>query len=286
MKLLTLAMAATVCGLVSAVPGGSTSLGKPRRRCSRRPHSLATSKTRHHHSSSATTSTTVIINTTSTSTQSTTATSVSTTAPPDTTTTTAPPDTTTTAPPDTTTTAPPDTTTAPPETTTTTTAPPPVQTCELGTGFGYRAPVGGVVQAPQLDTSAATTCNRWGWYTTPTEADLVSGVTGQLLVGAGNNNINAATNVGTYLATINTQGVMVTYQLSPGYALTEVHVDLRCLPILSCAPGGYTYVQDSIPALPLWVTDALPYPTCSGGSVAYLIVHASVVKLTTGACSD
>ncbi|KAK0737761.1 hypothetical protein B0T18DRAFT_394186 [Schizothecium vesticola] len=104
-------------------------------------------------------------------------------------------------------------------------APPPVQTCELGTSFGYRAPVNGVVQAPQLDTFPAATCNRWGWYTTPSLADLQSGVTGQLLVGAGNNNINAATNVGIYVATSTALGsVTVSYQLNAPLAVSPNQV--------------------------------------------------------------
>ena len=41
-----------------------------------------------------------------------------------------------------------------------------------------------------LDTQSGQGCNRWGWYETPTLAELQSGISGQLYVGGGGNDIS------------------------------------------------------------------------------------------------
>jgi hypothetical protein len=117
---------------------------------------------------------------------------------------------------------------------------------------------------------------------------LQTGISGILYVGAGGNNIDNAINVGTWSAIASpTGGVTVTYDLDPGYFIDEAHVDLDCLPIDTCAPGQYTFNSGALPNLPLYVTPAsIQYPTCSGGSQAYLIVHGSINYVTTGStCS-
>ncbi|KAL0943578.1 uncharacterized protein CTRU02_201465 [Colletotrichum truncatum] len=173
------------------------------------------------------------------------------------------------------------------ETPTAPTPPPSLKTCAFGTAFGFQNPVAGVEKSTTLNSQSGQGCNRWGWYETPTLAELQGGISGPLYVGAGGNDITKAIDVGVWVATANPTGrVTVTYLLNPPYVLAEVHVDLDCLPIDKCGPGQYTYNAGSIPNLPTWSNPTpLVYPTCSGGSRAYLIVHAAVNILTvTNTC--
>ena len=163
-------------------------------------------------------------------------------------------------------------------TTSTSSAPPTLKTCGFGTAFGYQNPVAGTQKSFTLNTQSGQGCNRWGWYETPTVAELQGGISGPLYVGAGGNDISKAVDVGIWVATANAQGrVTVTYLLNPPYALAEVHVNLVCLPLTKCAPGQYTYNAGAIPNLPTWSNPTpLVYPTCTGGSRAALLVHAAV----------
>ncbi|KAH6847206.1 hypothetical protein B0I37DRAFT_397483 [Chaetomium sp. MPI-CAGE-AT-0009] len=137
-------------------------------------------------------------------------------------------------------------------------------------------------ESTPLNTQSGQGCNRWGWYSTPTLAELQiggigGGVGGPLYVGAGNNDISKATNVGAWVATADAAGaVTVTYLLNEPYALADAHVDLDCLPIDKCAPGSYTFVADGLKDVSTYSTTPFRYPTCSRGSQAALIVHAAV----------
>ena len=158
--------------------------------------------------------------------------------------------------------------------------------CGFGTAFGYQNPVGGVQKSLMLNTQSGQGCNRWGWYETPTLAELQGGISGPLYVGAGGNDISKAQNVGIWVATANASGkVTVTYSLNPPYALAEVHVNLTCLPITKCAPGQYSFGKSGLNDVTTYSTALITYPTCSGGFKAALIVHAAVDKLTVGTCS-
>jgi len=153
-----------------------------------------------------------------------------------------------------------------------------VITCELGTAIGWQES-----DSVTLDTQSGNGCNRWGWYETPTLAELQSGISGVLYVGAGGNNIVNAIAVGDWTAIASpTGGVTITYNLDPEYFIDEAHIDLDCLPIDSCAPGQYTFNSGALPNLPVYSNPTpLQYPTCSGGSQAYLIIHGSINYLTT-----
>jgi len=167
---------------------------------------------------------------------------------------------------------------------TTATATPTVQACGYGTAFGYEEGY-----STTLDTENGQGCNRWGWYENYTLAELQSGVSGILYVGAGGNNLTAATNVGTYTAAASqTGGVTVTYNLDPPYGLAEVHIDLDCLPIDKCAPGQYTYGSPNLNDVAIFANPVpLQYPTCGSDSEAYLIIHAAVDIFTTDkTCGD
>jgi hypothetical protein len=222
-----------------------------------------------------TTATTSVPTTTTTDVPTTTTTDVPTTTTTDVPTTTT---TTTDVPTTTTTTTDVPTTTTTDVPTTTTVVEPPVRTCELGTAFGYQGS-----DSVTLNTQDGNGCNRWGWFSTPTLAELQTSIGGVLYVGAGGNNIANAVDVGTWTASANpTGGVTVTYSLSSGYFLDEVHIDLDCLPIDTCAPGQYTFNAGALPNVPVYANPTpLQYPACPAGSVAYLILHASVNYLTT-----
>ena len=167
-------------------------------------------------------------------------------------------------------------------TTSTSTTQTPVGTpCSFGTAFGYQDPV----KSTTLNTLTGQGCNRWGWYETPTLAELQSSISGPLYVGAGGNDISKATNVGTWTATADPAGkVTVSYELLTGYAVSEVHVHLACA-INKCAPGQYTFGKSGLADVASYsTTPALTYPTCSGSDKAALIVHAAVDKMTVGNC--
>lgn len=173
-------------------------------------------------------------------------------------------------------------------TVTSTTSPPPsLKTCAFGTAIGYQNPVAGVQKSFTLNTQSGSGCNRWGWYETPTLAELQGGISGPLYVGDGSNDITQAIDIGIWVATANAQGrVTVTYLLNPPYALAAVHIQLVCLPLTNCNQDQYTYNAGAIPNLPTWSNPTpLAYPTCSGGSRVSLIVFASSNILTvTPAC--
>jgi hypothetical protein len=148
----------------------------------------------------------------------------------------------------------------------------------LGTAFGYQES-----DSVTLNTQSGNGCNRWGWYETPTLAELQSGISGILYVGASGNDLNNAINVGNWTAVASPAGgVTVTYSLNAGYFVDEVHVDLDCLPIDTCAPEQYTFNSGALPNSPIYANPIpIQYPVCSGGSAPYLILHGSINFLTT-----
>jgi hypothetical protein len=149
----------------------------------------------------------------------------------------------------------------------------------VGTAFGNA----GADKAITLNSQSGTGCNRWGWYSTPTLAELQAGVTGTLLVGAGGNDVAKATNVGTYFAIADASGkVTVTYNLAGPYTISEAHVDLGCLPVDKCAPGQYTFSVSGLADVFTYATSPIMFPACTGGSKAYLIVHAAVGTVVAG----
>ena len=165
-------------------------------------------------------------------------------------------------------------------TSSTSTAPVVTTKCNIGTAFGYA----GAGKATTLNTQSGQGCNRWGWYSTPTLAELQAGVSGTLLVGAGGNDVSKATNVGTYSAQANAAGkVTFTYNLVAPYTLSsDAHVDFDCLPIDKCAPGQYTINIAGLNGASTYTTYAVNFPTCPAGSKPYLIVHAAVGATVTG----
>ncbi|KAJ9658215.1 hypothetical protein H2201_007888 [Coniosporium apollinis] len=149
--------------------------------------------------------------------------------------------------------------------------------CSFGTAFGYSSSNPKSLTLNSY-TPLPNSCKRWGWYTTLTTAQLSSGIGGPLYVGAGQNDISKATDVGTWSATLSGGNVYFTYSLSGAYSLADVHVDIGCLSFASCSPGQFKYVNDAFtdsPAVTSFTTPGLKLPSCSAGKL-YVIVHASV----------
>ena len=143
---------------------------------------------------------------------------------------------------------------------------------------GYQHPQGGVENSTPLSTQSGNGCNRFGWFETPTLAELQSGISGVLYDDA-----VGTTNAGSWTAVAGSSGgVTVAYQLTWGYVLDEAHIDLACLPIDTCNPNQFTFNSGALPGQPTYFNPTpIPYESCSGGSVAYLVVHAVVRAIAT-----
>ena len=154
----------------------------------------------------------------------------------------------------------------------------PTEPCLYGPAFGYKEE-----DSVTLDTQNGTGCSRWGCYETPTLAELQSGISGPLYVGVAGNDIDRAVKVGIWTAVAYVEGgIAVAYIMDAPYLVDEVNIDLACLPIASCAPDQYLYRYSG--PTNVFTVGNLQYPTCSGGSQAYLIVQAVVYKLTVPPC--
>lgn len=161
--------------------------------------------------------------------------------------------------------------------------PPPDHTCDIGTAFGYNENSAITFNKANAFGPALTanTCKRWGWYFNA-QADTLTAagrLTGKLIVGAGGNEVAKGTEVGTFSATLSGGSLTVSYSLTNGFDLSEVHVYASCKVPASCAPGSYTYPSNSQPAPDLSGTaDTSFQTTINVGSCTnyYLIFHAKV----------
>jgi hypothetical protein len=121
---------------------------------------------------------------------------------------------------------------------------PPKVWCEAGTAFGYISPQ----SSPTLDTLGLKTCNRWvstthsqllvldlganklikGWYVPTTLSAVKNGLSGKLIVGAGNNDISKGAEAGTFSISAPGGVPTVQYVLKPTYDLSEAHIYAAC----------------------------------------------------------
>jgi len=155
--------------------------------------------------------------------------------------------------------------------------PPPGHWCDIGTAFGYKPGTPNFNGNPVGPAISATTCKRWGWYFIVPTSTLSGGITGDLLVGAGGNDVTKATDVGSFTATLSGTALAVTYSLTSGFDLSEVHVYASCNKPTSCAPGSYTYPGSAV--LDLSATTDTHFETTitvASCSTYYLIFHAKV----------
>jgi hypothetical protein len=160
--------------------------------------------------------------------------------------------------------------------------PPETKSCSIGTAFGYGSGFINLNGDPVGPALSGSGCKRWGWYFTPTKATLTTGISGSLIVGAGQNDITKGTNVGSWSASLSGSKVNVQYNLydddtNGHFDLAEVHIYAACTAPSKCAPGQYTYV---FPSGTLSGSSDTSYSasiqvdgTCSS---YYLIFHAAV----------
>jgi len=156
--------------------------------------------------------------------------------------------------------------------------PPPTETkvCDIGTAFGY----GTGAKTLNGDDGGSAVCknaNRWGWYFETSATSL----SGKLIVGAGGNDLEKGTVVGTWSSEKTGSDITVTYTLyddntNGHFDLSSVHVQASCDKPTTCAPGQFTFTDDNLSGS----SDTSYTKTfkIDGGSCStyYLIFHASV----------
>lgn len=153
--------------------------------------------------------------------------------------------------------------------------PPQVHTCHLGTAFGY----GTQPQAINFNGDLpSTTCKRWGWYFIVPSGQLTGGISGNLIVGAGGNDLSHGTIVGTWTAKVTGTSLAVSYSLSSGFDFTEIHIYASCASPDKCAPGSYGFpvpLPDlSGPTDTSFQTSITIDPACQPNY--FLIFHAAI----------
>jgi hypothetical protein len=160
--------------------------------------------------------------------------------------------------------------------------PPPGVVCEAGSAYGYGlgyADFNGDPVGPAL-SPLPNSCKKWGFYFPLAPAAMAAGLTGTLHVGAGQNDVSKGQPVGTFTATLSGSNLDVSYTLTSGFDLSEVHVYASCSKPDTCAPGRYTYPGSGTPVDLSGTTD-----TSFSKSIAiagapcdeyYIIFHAKV----------
>lgn len=133
----------------------------------------------------------------------------------------------------------------------------PETNCQTAFGFG-----------PLTFVDAGLTPNRWGWiYTLNAEGYFTT----PLYAGAGNNDIQHATNVGNVTYSLSGSSLVVHYETFTGYSLSETHVYASTTFPTTIAPGQFNYshaVQN--PHSDTYTIEL------NGATPVYLISHAVV----------
>ncbi|RYP27383.1 hypothetical protein DL767_007702 [Monosporascus sp. MG133] len=150
----------------------------------------------------------------------------------------------------------------------------------------FECPVGKAITFnPTLANGGATGCKKWGWYYKISSGGLSAGLTGDLLVGAGGNDVSKSVDVGDFSAKLSGTTLTVKYELASGYDLGEVHVYASCSAPTSCAPGSWAAYTSDTSGLDLSATtdrtfqQAIKVPECS---TYFLIFHGVINNKITG----
>ncbi|RYO80069.1 hypothetical protein DL766_009333 [Monosporascus sp. MC13-8B] len=156
--------------------------------------------------------------------------------------------------------------------------------CSMGTAYGY-AEGKAITFNPTLVNGGASGCKKWGWYYKISSGDLSAGLTGDLRVGAGGNDVSKSVDVGDFSAKLSGTTLTVKYDLASGYDLGEVHVYASCSAPTSCAPGSWAAYNSDRSGLDLSATtdrtfeQAITVPQCGN---YYLIFHGAINNKITG----
>jgi len=159
------------------------------------------------------------------------------------------------------------------------TQPPSTKICDIGTAFGYAVGAKNLNGDP-VGPAVCDNANRWGWYFATSQTTL----SGTLIVGAGQNDLTKGTTVGTWSATLAGSDITFHYDLYDDdthghFDLSSVHVYASCTAPTTCAPGQFTFKDDTLSgnsdtsySKTFAVADTVG-GTCS---TYYLIFHATV----------
>src|SRR5205814_10052874 len=133
----------------------------------------------------------------------------------------------------------------------------------------------------QLDTLSPNNCKRWGWYITAPSGPYT--IEGHLLVGAGGNDRSKATDAGTFKITSDGATITVTYNLFPGFDLSQVHIFVGCSLPTNCAAGQCTFSKEDFSGTSDTTFSKTFSATCSGNT--YFILHAKLnQEISGGTC--
>jgi hypothetical protein len=146
--------------------------------------------------------------------------------------------------------------------------PPSTHVCDIGTAFGYNA-----AKYKLLNTIPGAPKGRWGWYYKLTSAEFP--LIGDLLVGAGGNDISKATDAGDFSIAFFNGIATVTYTAGSGFDINEVHVYASCSPPTTVAPGQYGYTATFSGTSDTSFSHDFTLGTCS---YYYFILHATFNK--------
>ena len=156
---------------------------------------------------------------------------------------------------------------------------PPPQECVKETAFAK----GGWVWTtdrksnPESLPSLNLTKNRWGWAINLTATGIT---TYDIWAGAGLNNTAKGTKVGTLTVEWDGTDVLVTYSLSQGFYLEEVHIYAGDASPATTAPGQYGYTDYPFGEKD-YTSEPIPLADTNGTGGVWLIAHAVV---SNGAC--
>jgi len=151
--------------------------------------------------------------------------------------------------------------------------------CNYGTAFGHHSSCSNTFQSLR---NLPSSCNRWGWFETFTSSQIASGLSGQLYVGAGGNDLSKAVGVGSWTASTAKDGkIYVNCAVGNGYSLGSVSVDVGCSSINSCNPNNFDYNFSPAAGTTSLLTTGFAVPNCGRTGTPYIIVQASVNSVTT-----
>ena len=149
---------------------------------------------------------------------------------------------------------------------------PPVGTCNTAFGKGGWVWTTHPRSNPENLPSLGLTNNRWGWAINLTSTGTT---TYDIWAGAGLNNTNKGTLVGTLTVEWDGANATVTYNMASGYTMSEVHLYAADERPTTHAPGQYGNLASFDPGVSTY-TFTVPLSDVNGVDGVWLIAHAVV----------